>query len=200
MGVHLEDYAGDELSDRFTAPDVIEVDAGVYAIRDLIAPSTPGLYLIIWDTGADPLTEDDVAVEDLKVEAPVAFPEAGNGALTQNELDLMRSAYANFLPDTVQVLRRVETKVGGGSTRHDWVEHLVDQPARITLGGGGEDASSSDSNREADEETQTIYFAGGTDVVEEDRIQTAFTTYEVNSVVKGGLWELSRPVRVTEVA
>jgi hypothetical protein len=79
MGIRVERPDDTEIMARTTA-GIVELVPGVYAREDLIAPATPGTYVVIWDNGDVPAGPEDFATEELQVTG-VAPTVGGRGGV-----------------------------------------------------------------------------------------------------------------------
>jgi hypothetical protein len=97
IGVRIERTDGTNHTPRTTAGIVeVEPNSGVYAKSNLVAPSTAGTYLVMWDTGGG---SPQFATEELTVTSSTVAPGAEPGPTYATPDDLR--AYANVSEDTL---------------------------------------------------------------------------------------------------
>lgn len=82
-----------------TTAGIVETDPGVYRYHGT-APSTPGEYLVRWDTGATPLTPGDVYTEELQVFAGAPPLPVGPGDVRPDLTELGAILRARTRSDT----------------------------------------------------------------------------------------------------
>lgn len=121
IGVRIENPDGSNHTPRASAGIVeLEAGSGAYAKSDLVAPSTAGTYIVLWDTGGSSPT---FATEELRVTYTAPVP--GPATVTLAEL----KAHANIArgDDDAQLQKVLDAAVAFAVQRTGRQLHPLDQ-------------------------------------------------------------------------
>jgi head-tail adaptor len=197
IGVAIEDADNNVISAR-TTDGIVESAPGIYVKDDLVAPSSTGTYLVIWDDGTDYASEELVVLATPGVDTEPPGMDGG-GLLSTGEIAAMRRTLEGSLPDlaVVQTPFFGDDGGGGGTTAWSIAGTVACRVAPITRQAGTEGEI---ADRLAPDANWILTLPATTSIDTDDRIMVGARIFNVLGIHAPRSYEVSRRVEANEVA